>query len=101
MKLPAPTIALIGFLASIGLLAVGVATGAFAQDAEAPKPAPEKTAPAAPVAPPSEYLVRLSPADLNSIGQALMELPKKVADPIVDRINAQLIEQNKAAAEKK
>ena len=85
-------------LAAIALL---LATSAFAEDAAAPTPSPEKAAPAAPAAP-AKYYLELEQADLNAISQALMELPKRVADPLILKLNGQLQaqEQLKAAADK-
>lgn len=88
----------------IAALALLVATSAVAQDA-APTPAPTETpAPAASPAPARFYL-EVDAADLDAISRALVELPKRVADPLITKLNAQLqaqapVIEAKAAAEK-
>ena len=73
----------------IALFAVFVATSAFAQDAS-PTPAPaEAAAPAVPAAPPKVYL-ELDQNDLAAVSQALNELPKRIADPLILKLNGQL-----------
>lgn len=37
-----------------------------------------------------KYTIELDAADLQSLGLALNELPKRVADPLIAKINAQL-----------
>jgi hypothetical protein len=79
-------------------------TGAFAQDdnpiqippdryeskgaagAPAPGPAPQP-------APPGKVYLELDQADLVAVSQALNELPKRVADPLIVKLNAQLQNQ--------
>ena len=83
------------------LAALLVTTSAFAEDAApttAPSPPP---APAATPAP-EKYYLELDQADLNAVSQALNELPKRVADPLILKLNGQLQaqEQIKAAADK-
>lgn len=83
------------------LAALLVATSAFAEDA-APVPIPpERPAPAAAPAPQKFYL-EVDPSDLAAISQALNELPKRIADPIILKLNGQLQaqEQLKAAVDK-
>jgi len=53
-------------------------TSAFAQNA-APAPAP-----------PATYHLQLNDADIGTLGQALQELPKRLADPLIAKINTQL-----------
>ena len=87
-------------LLAVGILISGL-TGAFAQDA-APSPAPtELPAPAASPAPAKLYYLEVEPADLDAISRALMELPKKVADPLILKLNAQLQAQDKIVAKAK
>jgi len=77
------------------------ATGAFAEDvAPAPTPTPV-TVPAAPAAP-AKYYLEVDGTDIAAISQALQELPKKVADPLILKLNGQLQaqEQLRAAADK-
>jgi hypothetical protein len=74
---------------------------AFAEDAPSQTPAPAVTAPAAPAAPAKFYL-EVDQSDLNAIAQGINELPKRVADPLLLKLNGQLQaqEQLKAAADK-
>lgn len=81
----------------IALLALLVAAPAFAEDA-APAATPTETpapavTPAAP-AQPQKFYLELDPSDLAAISSALNELPKKIADPLILRLNGQL--QNQA-----
>lgn len=46
---------------------------------------------------PSTFHLEVDQADLAAISNALMELPKKVADPIINKLNAQLQKQMQAA----
>lgn len=86
----------------ISAIALLVATGAFAQTPAPATPPPEQAAPAPPAAPQKFYL-ELDPSDLQSISQAISELPKRVADPLIQRLNAQLqaAEQARIAAASK
>ena len=63
-----------------------LAAPAFAQEAT-PQP------PAQPVEPPSKFYLELDKTDLDLIGTAINELPKKIADPLINRLNAQLSAQ--------
>lgn len=73
----------------IAIAALLAATSAFAQDAS-PTPAPAETnAPAASAAPPKVYL-ELDQNDLAAVSQALNELPKRIADPLILKLNGQL-----------
>jgi hypothetical protein len=74
---------------------------AFAEDAPATPPAIEKAAPPPPAAPAKFYL-EVDQSDLNAIAQGINELPKRVADPLLLKLNGQLQaqEQLKAAADK-
>lgn len=73
----------------LALAVLFLATGAFAEDAPSVPPPPEKPAPTAPAAPAKFYL-EVDQADLNAISQALNELPKRVADPLIIKLNNQL-----------
>jgi hypothetical protein len=78
------------------LVVLAVATGAFAQDDDPIKVPQQKTdqaAPVAPAAPPQKYYLELDQADLNAVSAALVELPKKLADPLILKFNAQLQSQ--------
>jgi hypothetical protein len=83
------------------LAALLLATSAFAEDAPAIPPTPEKTAPAATAAP-QRYYLEIDQSDLAALSQALNELPKRIADPLLLKFNGQLQaqEQLKAAADK-
>lgn len=81
---------------------------AFAEDA-APTPTPtEAAAPATPPAAPAasqKFYLEVDASDLAAISQALNELPKRVADPLILKLNAQLgaqapIAEAKGGAEK-
>jgi len=73
----------------LALAALLVTTGAFAQGA-APTPTPTPEASAAPSAAPVTYHLDVDGADLAAISQALNELPKRIADPLIAKLNAQL-----------
>ena len=87
--------------ALIILLAALVAADAFAEDAPSPTPSPAVTAPAPPAAP-AKYYLEVDQSDLNAIAQGINELPKRVADPLLLKLNGQLQAQDqlKAAADK-
>lgn len=76
-------------------------TGAFAQDDDPIQVSPEKTAAAAAQAQqsalPEKFHLELSQADLSSLSVAINELPKRVADPLIVKINEQLKAQVQAA----
>lgn len=84
------------------LLATIVIGAAAAQDASptpSPTPAPQAS-PAFPAPSPSaplKFYLEVSPEDLQSISTALNELPKKIADPLIVRLNAQLQRQAEIA----
>lgn len=85
------------------LAALLLSTAAFAQDApEAPKteaPAPAAAAPAVvQPAPPSKFYLEVDQADLNLLAAAINELPKKLADPLLAKLNLQLAAQTKVKA---
>jgi len=66
-----------------------LATGAFAEDAApAPTPAPVTT-PAAPAAP-VKYYLEVDAADLDALSKAIADLPFKVANPLLLKLNGQL-----------
>lgn len=44
-----------------------------------------------------EYNLRVTPTELNALGAAINELPKKIADPLLAKLTAQVQEQNAAA----
>lgn len=84
------------------LAAMIVATSALAEDAPSVTPAPEKAAPTPAQAAPQRFYLEVEQADLNAISQALMELPKRVADPLILKLQGQLQAQEpiKDAADK-
>ena len=46
---------------------------------------------------PSTFHLEVDQADLAAINNALMELPKKIADPLINKLNGQLQKQMQAA----
>lgn len=82
------------------LAALLIATGAVAQDA--PAPAPTSTPTPAPSPAPTKFYLEVDQSDLNAIAQGINELPKRVADPLLLKLNGQLQaqEQLKAAVDK-
>lgn len=87
----------------LALAALLLSTSAFAQDtAPIPLP-PEKIAPE-PAATPQKYYLELEQPDIAALSQALNELPKRIADPLILKLNRQLQEpqqgQIKESAEK-
>lgn len=68
----------IGFVAAILLL-----TSASAQEA-----------------PPQKFIFEVDQNELNAIAQGLNELPKRVADPLLQKLTIQLQAQAKANADK-
>lgn len=84
------------------LIALLVATSAFAEDAPSVTPASDKAAPAPAQAAPQRFYLEIDQSDLNAISQALNELPKRVADPLILKLSGQLQaqEQLKAAVDK-
>lgn len=69
-------------------------TPAVTSGAGTPEPQASQPAPSAPPQP-NEFIVKLDGNDLAAIGNALNELPKKIADPLIMKINAQLQAQTK------
>ena len=66
-----------------------------------PGPSPSPSPAPASVQIPETFQLEVNQADLAAISNALMELPKKIADPIITKLNAQLakqVEQRNAAA---
>lgn len=41
----------------------------------------------------TEYLLKLTPADLAAMDRALQDLPFRIAAPLIDKINAQIAAQ--------
>lgn len=102
-------------LLRIAALALLVTTSAFAQDDDPIQVPVEKAAPAPPAAQasppqqpaPAKFYLEVDQNDLAVLGAGLNELPKKIADPVVLKLNGQLsppaqaqITANKDAAEK-
>lgn len=85
----------------LATLLATAASMAAAQDT-APTPHPTPAPQASPASPPPsgplKFYLEVSPEDLQSISNALMELPKKVADPLITKLNAQLQKQAEVAA---
>jgi hypothetical protein len=78
------------------LAALLVATSAFAEDAPSIPTPVEKPAQAA-VPAPQKFYLEVDQTDLNAISQALVELPKKTADPLILKLNGQLQAQQPIA----
>jgi hypothetical protein len=83
----------------LAIIAILLATPAFAEDApQADKPAevPASGAPSPPAPaalPPTEWFIRLDQQGINNIAQCSQELPKKIADPFLFNLDAQLKSQ--------
>ena len=83
--------------------AIGVALAQNGNPSPSPSPTPEPQA--SPASPsqngPSKFYLEVSPEDIQAISTALNELPKRVADPLILKLNGQLQKQSeiKAAAE--
>ena len=78
----------------LAILFSGIA-GAFAQDATPPLLPVEQAAPAASPATPAKFYLEVDQSDLGLISQALNELPKRLADPLILKLNGQLQAQAK------
>lgn len=76
----------------LAILVILFATAAFAEDAPKPAEAPAAPAamPAAPMPVPTEWYIRLDQQGINNIAQCAQELPKKIADPFLFGLDAQL-----------
>lgn len=70
-----PKAVVVGIVAAIVVWAIAISVAAIkpAKSAEAPK-----------------YTIELEQADLGTLSQALNELPKRLADPLIAKINVQL-----------
>jgi hypothetical protein len=78
-------------------LAVAFVTSAAAQTpspSSSPEPQDSQPAPSPTPPAPVKYYLEIDQGDLNAISQALIELPKKVADPLILKLNAQLQRQD-------
>lgn len=85
----------------LALAFVLLATSALAEDAPAISAPIERPAPAATPAP-AKYYLEIDQTDLGALSQALNELPKRIADPLILKLDAQIRSQQepiKAAAE--
>ena len=78
-------------IAAAALLALTGAT--YAQEAS-PQPTPEPQALQASPAPEKRFYLELTQEDLNAVSAALIELPKRVADPLILKFNGQLQKQD-------
>jgi hypothetical protein len=95
----------------LALAAMLLSTSAMAQESPgtppdapaamvAPTTAPQpKTAVAPPQSAPKLFYFELDAAEVQSIGTALNELPKRLADPLILKLNKQLEVQAKIAAD--
>lgn len=71
------------------IAAILAATSAFAEDTPSIPVPQERPAPVA-SAPPSKLYLEVDQADLAAISQALNELPKRIADPLILKLQGQL-----------
>ncbi len=53
---------------------------------------------ATPAEPPAEFTLKVNQSDLSALALAINELPKKLADPLLAKLNAQLQAQSPAKA---
>lgn len=69
----------------------------------APKPPEAATSPAPPAemkeTPRTEFYLKFDAADLQMLNAAIMELPKRTADPFLAKLNGQLSTQTQQANE--
>jgi hypothetical protein len=83
-------------------LALLLSTSALAQDAAKPAEPAKQEAAAQPAPPRTEFYLKFDAADLQNLNAGIMELPKRVADPFLAKLNGQLQQQtqqgNEAAA---
>lgn len=109
IAVPAVLSTLILAIAMLGMVLVSTVRAEEATPTPTPTPITETASPSAPaISPaPQRFYLEVDQSDLQALSQALNELPKRVADPIILKLNAQLqpaaqsqIVENKAAAEK-
>lgn len=81
----------------LATLLVIAATSAYPQDDDPIQVSPERTE-AARQAAQQKFYLELTQEDLNAVSAALIELPKKVADPLILKFNAQLAKQAEITA---
>jgi hypothetical protein len=74
----------------LALIAILLATPAFAQDVKPADPAPARPMP--------PYFFMMDDADLNIIAAGMNELQKKAADPFLVKLQSQLNDQAKVKA---
>jgi hypothetical protein len=76
-------------LIALALIAsLGLAFISFAQDVVRAQTAPEKT-----------FTLNVTQADLNMLAAALDEMPRKVSQPLIERLQKQLLPQMQPAPE--
>ena len=85
-------------LLAVAMWAIVWIHAARAEDAPAPPPAETGIPTSTPPAPAAKFYLELDPTDLQSLSQAINELPKRVADPLILKINTQLQNQALIAA---
>jgi hypothetical protein len=86
-------------ITAIALLALTGTAGAQ-EEKLAPTPTPTETS-APPPAPAKLYYLEVEGADLDIISRGLMEVPKRLADPLILKLNGQLQAQDKIVAKAK
>lgn len=67
----------------LAIIVALLATPAFSEEVKPSEPS-------SPVAAPTEWYIRLDQQGLNNIAQCAQELPKKIADPFLFGLDAQL-----------
>lgn len=72
-----------------------VAGTAFAEDAVTAHTITPSQSTATPAPADGIYYLAVTQADLNTLGQAINELPKKIADPLVLKLDGQIRDQAK------
>jgi hypothetical protein len=82
-------------LGGLSLIAMLAIHPVGAQEAKTPEPQASQPAP---LPLPTTFHLEVDQADLAAISNALMELPKKVADPIISKLNIQLQKQMQVTA---
>lgn len=93
----------------LALIAMLLSTAAYAEDGkpadvlappQATEAAPAPQAVPAPSQPaPKLFYIEVDQGDLNALSTAINELPKRIADPLILKINGQLQVQSKISAD--
>lgn len=83
---------------NLAIIAALLASVSFAHAQDDTKPAEKPTeapvaAPTPIVNPPAKFYLELDQGDLNALSTAINELPKRIADPLVLKLNSQITNQ--------